>query len=475
MASRAQTLIILGAGGDLTRRLLLPGLAGVIVRDAQLDLELIGAGHGDHDDAAWRSIVREALDGGLRELPDAGERAADSAVHDRLSRAVERARWVAADATDRRELAALLAEAAHDPVVYFALPPQVTLAAVEALEPADLPAGTRFALEKPFGADGDEAELLNGVLARLLPETRIFRVDHFLGESTVLNLLGLRFANRLIESVWSADHVSRIDIVYDETLALEGRAGYYDRAGALVDMIQSHLLLVAGLVVMEPPRAIERDALHDELVDALSALSVRHGDPVRSSRRARYTAGDGPNGPVPAYVDEDGVEPDRATETLAELAVTADSARWKDVPITLRSGKAIGRPATTITLTLKPVEHLPGGFAPVDGAPRITIALTPERVAVELDLNGPGDPLDLERVTLDTTYGAGDLSAYGEVLDRVLIGEQLLAVPAEAAVLCWRLVEPVLAAWRSDRVPLEEYPAGSPGPASWSVPLAADE
>jgi glucose-6-phosphate 1-dehydrogenase len=464
-----QTLIIFGAGGDLTRRLLIPGLAGVLAQAPDRRLTLVGAGHGDSDDDAWRTLVRDALADGLRELDDGAARAARSAIE----QTVEQARWVTLDATDRDQVVALIEAAAHPPVLYFALPPAVTIESIAALRPGDLPQGTRVALEKPFGHDAESAAHLNGLLAERVPESSVFRVDHFLGKSTVLNVFGLRFANRLFESVWNRDNVASIDIVYDETLAVEGRAGYYDSAGALVDMIQSHLLLVAGLMTMEAPAAVETEDVRGALVQAMRAMRLYNGDPATASRRARYTAGAVGGGDVPAYADEDGVDPARGTDTLAELVVTVDNARWAGVPITLRSGKAVGRPRKDAQLTLHPVAHLPRGFTGAGEPPRITVSLTPEHLTVELDLNGPGDPFTLERVLLDTDYGSGELTAYGEVLDGILAGDPLLSVPAEAAELCWRLVDPVLEAWSDDVGSLAEYPAGSSGPRAWSAPIAA--
>lgn len=464
-----QTLIILGAGGDLTKRLLVPGLAGVLARNSELRLTLVGAGHSESDDDAWRELLRDALENGLDALGDVPDASAAKAA---IDRAVDAARWRTVDATDRGQLRDLVASAEHPPILYFALPPDITVRAVEALQPGDLPDGTRLALEKPFGHDTESARTLNALLAERVADDQVFRVDHFLGKSTVLNLLGLRFANRLFESVWNRDNVAAIDIVYDETLALEGRAGYYDSAGALVDMIQSHLLLVAGFMTMEAPAALDADDLRGSLVQALRAMRPLADDPARASRRARYTAGELDGESVPAYADEDGVDPEKETETLAEFVVTVENARWAGVPIMLRSGKAVGAPRKDAQLTLHPVAHLPRGFRGASDAPRIIVSLTPEHLTVDLDLNGPGDPLELDRVQLDTDFGSGELTAYGEVLDGILAAVPLLRVPAEAAELCWALVDPVLAAWRDGAVPLDEYPAGSSGPDDWSTPLA---
>ena len=175
--------------------------------------------------------------------------------------------------------------------VFFALPPAVTVQACQALAGAELPEHTRLVLEKPFGTDAASAAALNDLLARLVPEDQVYRVDHYLGMSTVLNILGLRFANRMLESVLNGEHVQSVDIVFDESLALEGRAGYYDRAGALVDMIQSHSLQVLALLAMEAPSTLQARDVRDATTAVLRATRVWGDDPATWSRRARYTAG----------------------------------------------------------------------------------------------------------------------------------------------------------------------------------------
>ncbi|MDO9590385.1 MAG: glucose-6-phosphate dehydrogenase, partial [Microcella sp.] len=226
----SRSLIILGATGDLTSRLLLPALDGVLAQveadDRDLELELIGAGHDADSAAVWHTAMTESL--GTGDCRDAVRASS---------------RFEVVDATSADDLRRVIGSAAHTPILYFALPPAITEQAIEALSSVELPEGTRLALEKPFARDAKSAAALNGRLSDLAPESRIHRIDHFLGKSTVINLLGLRFANRIFEAIWGAEHIEHIEIVYDEQLALEGRAGYYDRAGALVDMIQSHLLL----------------------------------------------------------------------------------------------------------------------------------------------------------------------------------------------------------------------------------------
>ena len=456
----ARTLIIAGATGDLTRRLLLPGLDTVLAaaekHGRDLEIELVGVGRSADAREEWAQIVREALgDGPLRK------------------RVIASTRYEVADVGSRDDLLSLLASAQHEPVLYFALPPAISETAVASLRGAVLPEGTRFVLEKPFGRDRETAAALNARLTDLLPESHVHRVDHFLGKSTVVNLLGLRFANRVFDALWCAEHIERIDIVYDETLSLEGRADYYDETGALVDMIQSHLLLVHALVTMDAPASIAAHDLHDAMATALARTHLLDRNAQTASRRARYTAGTVDGTTVPDYAGEEGVDSQRGTETLAEIMLEVDSPRWKGVPIVLRSGKAIGAPATEIRATLRPPAHRPNGLSGDQPTAAIRISLSPEHLAIDLDINGEGDPFDLERVQVSTTFGSGELDAYGEVIDGILGGDETLSVRGDVAEECWRIIDEVLAAWREGSVPLEEYPAGSDGPAAWTQTLDA--
>ncbi len=444
--------MILGATGDLTARLLLPALGQLLDLEPERRVHLLGAGVDELTEASWRSHVGEAFG------PDAGESAL----------AVARAaRYHRADITSRSDLLGLLSAAQGRPVLYFAVPPAVAQAACEALRPEDLPDGTILALEKPFGSGQASAHDLNGTLRRLLPEERIFRIDHFLGRSMVLNVLGVRFANRVLEPVWSAEHVESVVIRYDEMLGLEARAGYYDRAGALIDMIQSHLLQVLAFVAMEPPASLHETDLRDATTAALRATVVWDDNPAHSSRRARYGAGSVAGAALPAYEDEPGVDPARGTETLAEAVFEVRTARWAGVPFTLRSGKALGAAVHEIVLTFRPVRHLPEGFSGAASGSVLRFSLGPDAMSLELNTNGSEDPFTLERSVMTADLGAGALRAYAEVLSGILDGDAALAVRGDAAEQCWRIVQPVLDAWHRGEVPLEEYPAGSSGPRQW--------
>jgi len=452
VAERIDTLIILGAGGDLTARLLLPGLASLLASDRGEPIAVIGVDRGDTTTAQWREVVTEAFSATPSELG---------------SSVAAETRFIAADVSQPTDLERVLAAATGRVALYFALPPAVTILACRALATLTLPEGICFALEKPFGTDLASARSLNRLLETMVPEEQIFRVDHFLGKSTVLNLLGLRFANRIFEPLLSAPNVEKVEIIFGETLALENRAGYYDKAGALVDMIQSHLLLVLALATMEPPASLSAGDLHGAMSQVLRATRLKRTDGT-SSRRARYSASaPGSERMLPAYADEEGVDASRGTETLAEITLEIDNWRWAGVPFILRSGKALGDTRQDIVVTFKDVPHLPTGLTGAPGPARLIVSMKPATLDLDLVVNGQGDPFSLERAVLHTKLGAGDLSAYGEVLSALLEGDTVLSVRGDIAEQCWRIVEPALAAWRAGTVPLAEYPAGTAGPADW--------
>jgi glucose-6-phosphate 1-dehydrogenase len=451
MTTRIDTLIILGAGGDLTSRLLLPGLASLVASDRGEPVNVVGVDRGEVSAEQWQAKVRKAFEGTSSELGDTVAKGST---------------YVTADATSAADLERVFAAAEGRIALYFALPPAVTILVCKALSKIDLPKGIVFALEKPFGTDLASARALNRRVEKLVPEEQVFRVDHFLGKSTVLNLLGLRFANRFFEPLLGADNVERVEITFDEALALEGRAGYYDRAGALTDMIQSHLLLVLALTTMEPPASVDADDLRGGMAQVLRATRVWKRDGT-SSHRGHYTAGTIDGRELPAYTAEQGVDPSRGTETLAQVTLAIDNWRWAGVPFVLRSGKAIGEAKQEIVVTFKPVPHLPVGLHGPTGPAQLRISMKPAALALDLMINGEGDPFELERVSLDADLRTGELNAYGEVLAGLLDGDPTLSVRGDVAEECWRILTPIIAAWRKGAVPLDGYAAGSKGPRGW--------
>jgi glucose-6-phosphate 1-dehydrogenase len=445
-------LVIFGASGDLTARYLLPtlaqlGEAGRLPRD----MKILGLAQEEWDGKFFRDRMRERL-----KLHASG---ASEASQDAL---IARLDYRKADVTRRDEVKSALAAADEPAVLYLALPPAVLLAAGNAIVAAGLAAGSRIVVEKPFGTDLDSTRKLNELLHRVFPEQCIFRMDHFLGKQTVQNILGLRFANRVFEPLWNCQHVERIEIIWEETLTVEGRVGFYDSTGALRDMVQNHLLQLLCLVGMEaPPTMGERD-LRDYKVAVLRAVRRLLPDEVRRwTVRGRYGAGRIGSRDVPAYVDEPGVDPARETETFAQATLRIDNWRWAGVPFVLRSGKALEKDRREIAVYFKPVPHL--AFVQ-DSDPRnnvLRLELNPDRMALGVNINGRGDPFAVEYIELDTALAPQEISPYGRLLLDVLEGDLTLSIRDDEAEESWRIVEPILQAWRDGQAPLLEYPAGS--------------
>lgn len=452
------SIIVLGATGDLTARYLLPALAQVV---PELDggVHLVGVAQDALDTAGFAQHVRDRL----------ALHAGDSPPHvrDQLAASVD---YVHGDVTDPVTLQAALGLAAGDEavVLYLALPHVLFDDVIAALGTCDLPPQLRVVVEKPFGEDLAGARRLNAALAAVLPEERTFRVDHFLAKQTVLNFLGLRFANRVFESLWSNAHITGVDIVFDETVDAQGRASYYDRSGALRDMVQNHLLQLLTYVAMEPPLSMDPGDLAARKVDVLRAVRTLAPEEVATATvRGRYSAGtvEGRGGErqVAAYVDAEGVKPERETETYTEVVLHIDNWRWTGVPFRLRTGKALAADRREVVVRFAPVPH--AVFAGPSPAPNeLRLQLDPDRMSLSLNVNGLGDPFDLEVVDLDTDLARQAPGPYGQLLLAVFEGDTRLSAHALEAEEGWRIVEPVLAAWAAGATPLREYPAGSDGP-----------
>ena len=448
-----ERLVVFGATGDLTARYLLPGLAALHATGRLGGrFELAGAGRQDWDTEGFRRWAADQLDRHGGEFPAASREAIVSASS-----------YHQADVGDVASVAAVIAGEGPS-AAYLALPPAVFPIAVTTLHEAGLPPGSRIVLEKPFGEDLDSAVELNRLLADALPEPAVFRVDHFLAMTTVQNVLGTRLANRMLEPVWNSTHIDEVDIVWDETLALEGRAGYYDGVGALRDMLQNHLLQLLCLVAMEPPVSLGERDLRDRKVDVLrSVRPLTDADVQRRTRRARYLAGRIGDRRVPAYVDEEGVDPSHGTETFAEMELELDNRRWPGTIFRLRTGKALGRDRMEVAVHFRSAPHLPVGFGGEALPNMLRFGLDPE--CLTLDLTGVGARAEtLVPLELTAEIDPPELPAYGRLLLDVLNGDAALSIRGDEAEESWRVVEPVLAAWSKDLVPLLEYPAGSDGP-----------
>ena len=440
-------LVMFGATGDLAGRYLLPALVALHAAGRLPQrFEIVCGSRENLDEEAFRQAAGERLEQHAADMPAAAREGV-----------VRSLRYRPVDVTDSESVAALVEPGLGPVAAYLALPPALFPAAVAALGSAGLATGSRVALEKPFGEDLASAIALNRLLADALGpagEQAVFRVDHVLGMATVQNLVAMRLANSVLTAVWDGDHVEQVEILWEETLALEGRAGYYDRAGALKDVVQNHMLQVLSLIAMEPPSDLEADLHHRKLEALRSIRPLTAADVAERTRRARYSAGRLATGnDVPAYAEEDGVEPERETETFAELAVELDSPRWAGTRFLLRAGKALSRRRKMAIVRFRSAG---------DRADELRIGVDgPDDVSLQLTSGAPESPVPL---TLSATPPEPALPAYGRVLLDVLNGGSTLSIGADEAEEAWRVVTPVLEGWASGAVPLEEYPAGSAGP-----------
>lgn len=460
MGFEPSLFILFGATGDLASRNLIPALYRLLeARDFDDTLHLLGVATSELTDDEFRSIVRRTLvEHGWSEDDAAAwcqECLSYQSIKDGFGALAEKIAGI----EDRHGLPG-------NRVFYLAIPPSVFDDTIEGLASKGLNAGpgwTRVVVEKPFGTDVDSARELNAMLHRHFAEDQIFRIDHFLAKETVQNLLAFRFANLLFEAAWNRNQVESVEITVAETLGVEGRAGYFDRAGIIRDMIQNHLLQLLTLVAMEPPVRLEADSIRDEKVKVLRSIYPVARDAVV---RGRYLEGAIDGETVPGYLDEDGVPATSTAETYASIRIAVDNWRWRGVPFVLRAGKRLPERLTQIAVRYKepPVSLFSqDGDCPVH-ANVLYITLQPnEGFHLTFDVKRPGEGMEL--VTHDLEFHYADAfgplpDAYETLLADLLVGDQTLFVRGDEAEEAWRILDPVLDI-ADEPVP---YSAGSWGP-----------
>jgi glucose-6-phosphate 1-dehydrogenase len=333
-------------------------------------------------------------------------------------------------------------------------------------------AEVRIVVEKPFGHDLKSALELNAALKAVFRENQIYRIDHYLGKETVQNTLVLRFANGIFEPVWNRSYVDNVQITASEEVALEGRAGYYDGAGALRDLIQNHLLQLLMLTSMEPPVSFSADDIRDEKVKVLHAIKPPTVEEVKQMAvRAQYSAGTAGGKEVPGYLEEEGVGEDSVTETFAAVRLSIDNWRWAGVPFYIRTGKALARKTTEIVITLKPVPHLAFEQAGSLGVHpnQLFLAVQPnEGVSMSLMAKIPGSRMRVRPVNMEFLYGTSFMSQSPEAYERLILdtmrGDATLFARNDEVEAAWRIVDPILEAWSEDKGDVPQYKAGSSGP-----------
>ncbi|MEH3106220.1 MAG: glucose-6-phosphate dehydrogenase [Sphingomonas fennica] len=460
------TIVIFGAMGDLARRLLAPAIVN-LCRDGLVDraTTILGIGHGDGDDAALREALSEHVE----------DDACWREVRERIS-------YLKGDFTDPAVFEALKARIEGAAVFYLATAPNFfgtiaeRLGATGLLDEGD--GFRRIVVEKPFGTDLPSAEQLDATLLAQAAESQIFRIDHFLGKETVQNIIVARFGNALVEATWNCRYVDHVQITAAETVTVGTRGKFYDATGALRDMVPNHLFQLLAMIGMEPPHTFEAEAIRNEKARLIAAICPPAPEDVV---RGRYAAGRIGEEDVHAYRDEADVDADGDTETYVAMKLTVATRRWAGVPFYLRTGKAMRARDTEIVVQFKdpPMEVFRGSA--IDRLPpnRLVIQIQPdEGISFSMAAKVPGPVVAVQPVTLDFHYRdhfeLGKRTGYETLLYDVLIGDQTLYQRADQIEAAWAAVQPVLEAWGRGEGVVEDYPAGSDGPAAADALLARD-
>ncbi len=471
------SLVIFGATGDLAHRKLLPALYNLAHEGALPErFELIGVARRDQPDDDFQAIARESIEQYSRRTPD-------PKVLDGL---LSNIRYVAGTFDDEeayREIDRVLCEfdeRAGEPlnrVFYLSTAPEFFPVICERIGDAKLHeckgARTRVVIEKPFGYDLASARKLNEQVLGVFDESQVFRIDHYLGKETVQNLMALRFANALFEPVWNRNFIDNVQITAAENMGIGGRAGYYEGAGALRDLVQNHMLQLLALLTMEPPASFEANRLRDEKLKVLEAIVPPDPADVSSmALRAQYRSGVVAGEKVAGYREEEGVDPESRTETYVALRLHVSNWRWAGVPFYLRTGKQLARKVTEIAVTLKPVPHLAFQTQGSVGVQANQIILTvqpDEGVSVSLGAKIPGPTMRIRPVNMEFRYGTSFMSESPEAYERLILdamrGDATLFTRNDEIEALWSIIDPILTAWHEDESSdIAQYEAGSTGP-----------
>ncbi|HCM25679.1 MAG TPA: glucose-6-phosphate dehydrogenase [Treponema sp.] len=465
------TLVVYGATGDLASRKLFPALYTLYREGALDDWRMIGFARREWNDDTFRSEISKSLD----------RSGFDSTARDAF---LSRCSYIRSEFDDPKGYASL-AESISDQrelIHYLATTPDNYRKIVERLGAAGLArlrsAATRVVVEKPFGRDGNEAQKLNRYIAERFDEESIFRIDHYLGKETVQNIAVFRFGNSIFEPVWNNAHIEFVEITVAEAVGVETRAAYFEKSGALRDMVQNHILQLLALVAMEPPSSLTADAIRDEKVKVFRSLrSLDSAAIARDTVRAQYGAGIVEGNSVPAYRDEKGVSPGSVAETYAALKIHLDSWRWAGVPFIIRTGKRLSRRLSEITVHFKapPIDLFPRGWT---GGNKLVFRIQPdEGLTLYLDTKIPGLQDKSRSVSMDFLYGTGfgipSPEAYERLLLDALIGDGTLYTRRDEVESSWAFIDPIRKAWDENVSPLRSYEAGLSGPSeSVQLPLS---
>jgi glucose-6-phosphate 1-dehydrogenase len=482
------TLVIFGAGGDLTKRLIVPALYNLVRAGTLPDgFAVIGVDHNDQNTKGWRQSLTETMQAFAR------ERGGDGLDERAWSWLIGRLQYMRGDFNEPETftgLEQLLSEqrkrqnGSGNVLFYLAVGERFFGPVIEQLGRAGLVrqsenAWRRVIVEKPFGHDFASAVALNGQILKVLSEDQIYRIDHFLGKETVQNILVLRFANGIFEPLWNRDHVDHVQITAAETVGVEGRGRFYERAGALRDMVPNHLFQLLAMIGMEPPISFDADAVRAKKTELFQAI---HPISPADAVRGQYGAGVVLGRKVPDYRHEPTVAPDSGTETYVALKLGIDNWRWAGVPFYLRTGKHLSARTTEIAVQFRQAPYALFRNTPVERLPAniLTLRIQPdEGLSLSFSAKRPGPEIEIDGVEMDFAYRDyfAPLASVGyeTLIYDCLIGDATLFQRADTVEAAWCAVQDLLEAWaRTPAADFPNYAAGSAGPDAADRLLARD-
>ncbi len=481
-------MVIFGATGDLTRRLLIPSLYNLgRLKLLPQEFAVVGFAIGAKDEEEFRAQIRDAL---AEHIPGGLERDITDRLMERLSFIPSDFNNVAAYQTLRTRLAEIDKKlgTGGNYLFYLATAPGFILTIARQLSAAGFfqdsyPSWRRLVVEKPFGRDLETARALNRELGQLLAEKQIYRIDHYLGKETVQNIMAFRFANGIFEPIWNRRYIDHVQITVAETLGVERRGAYYERAGALRDMVPNHIMQLISLTAMEPPISFAAHPVHDEQVKVLHALQpLKPDDVLAYAVRGQYgeSAKSGPY--MPAYRDEPLVAKDSRTETYAAMRLMIDSWRWAGVPFYLRTGKRLPRRVTEIAIQFRRAPFVLFRQTAVDQMTpnSLIMHIQPnEGISLCFEAKIPGPMVRLGPVDMKFNYsdyfGRSCQTGYETLLYDCMIGDSTLFQRADMVEAGWSVVQPVLEVWgNKDPEDFPNYSAGSWGPRSADLLMQRD-
>ena len=465
------TFVIFGATGNLASNKLLPALYHLEAAARLTEsLAIIAFSRRDWTTENWREHMREVL-------RDKIKGSLDTPVFERFLARFTYHKGDLNDVDSFRALAEGLPpeSACSSAVFYLAIKPAEFGAVIQNLEAVGLnkPRGlNRVVIEKPFGEDLESAQMLNRLLHQYFDEEQVYRIDHFLGKETVQNLLVFRFANTLIETLWNRNFIDHVQITVAESIGIEKRADYYDHAGALRDMLQNHLMQLLTVVAMEPPPALEADALRDEKVKVLRSIRPIGKRAVHAHAvRAQYARGSVDGQMVQGYQQEDDVESNSITETFVAAKFYIDNWRWRGVPFYLRTGKRMSRQTSMIAIRFRHPPQQLFRETPLESIDPnwILLSIQPEEsMHMEIHVKQPGLDMDTRLMQMNASFlktNEQTLDAYETLLLDVIEGDRSLFIRFDEVEWAWQVVDPILKNWTVEREFIPTYPAGSWGPA----------